>query len=119
MDFVQPDMTPARVWCHSARLHDRDGECFGIVRLYATGLRARVLALVARGDETLFERMARAVEPAPRAAAVLFADLEASGLLSRRLSSAAYFALLRRIATAVDAWSSTAAASSESTPATA
>jgi hypothetical protein len=87
MDLVQPDMPPARIWCHSARLHDRDGRCFGILRLYATGLRARILALVARGDETLFERMARAVEPAPRPAAVLFADLEASGVLSKRLPS--------------------------------
>ena len=102
MDLVQSDMPPARVWCHSARLHDRDGECFAIVRLYAVGLRARILALVARGDEALFERMARAVEPAPRPAAVLFADLEASGVLSRRLPSGAYFSLLRAITTAID-----------------
>jgi class 3 adenylate cyclase len=102
MDLVQPDMPPARIWCHSARLHDRDGRCFGILRLYATGLRARILALVARGDETLFERMARAVEPAPRPAAVLFADLEASGVLSKRLPSSAYFTLLRAITTEID-----------------
>jgi class 3 adenylate cyclase len=102
MDLVQPDMPPARVWCHSARLHDRDGECFGIVRLYSPGLRAGILALVARGDEALLERMAKAVEPAPRPAAVVFADLEASGALSRRLPSAAYFSLLRAITTAVD-----------------
>jgi class 3 adenylate cyclase len=102
MDLIQPDMPPVRVWCHSTRLHDRDGECFGILRLYSPGLRAGVLALVARGDEALFERMARAVEPAPRPAAILFADLEASGALSRRLPSAAYFSLLRAITTAVD-----------------
>jgi class 3 adenylate cyclase len=103
LDVVQTDLPPTRVWCHNARLHDERGEYFGVARVYAAGLRAGVLALVTRGDETAFERMARAVEPARRPAAVLFADLSASGIGSRRLPSAAYFRLLRSLHSALDA----------------
>lgn len=46
--------------------------------------------------------MARLVEPGRREAAILFADLQASGALSRRLSSAAYFELIRELTTAMD-----------------
>jgi class 3 adenylate cyclase len=54
------------------------------------------LALVARGNEAMFARMAELTEPAPRSATILFADLESSGALSRRLASAAYFRLCGR-----------------------
>lgn len=103
MDVPRGDLPPGRVWCHSARLYDENGEFFGIIRLYAAGLRARLLALVARGDEELFERMARVVDPAPRAAAVVFADLQSSGVVARRLSSAAYFEFIRAMSSAIDA----------------
>ncbi len=103
LDLVQTDLPPARVWCHNARLHDEHGEYFGMARIYAAGLRAGLLALVARGDESTFERMARAFEPAQRPAAVLFADLSASGVLSRRLPSSAYFRLLRSLHSSLDA----------------
>jgi class 3 adenylate cyclase len=103
LDLLQPDLPPARVWCHCARLHDEHGEYFGMVRVYAAGLRAGLLALVTRGDESTFERMARVFEPARRPAAVLFADLSASGVLSRRLPSGAYFRLLRSLHSALDA----------------
>ncbi len=71
--------------------------------LYVLRLPASVLALVARGNEAMFARMAELIEPAPRPAAILFADLESSGALSRRLASAAYFRLLREMTTAIDA----------------
>ena len=51
----------------------------------------------------MFARMAELTEPAPRPAAILFADLESSAALSRRLASAAYFRLLREMTTAIDA----------------
>jgi hypothetical protein len=73
MDVVLPNGPVGRVWCYSARLHDGTGELFGIVRVYTTGLPAHLLALVARGDEVLFERMAQVSEPGRRAAAVMFA----------------------------------------------
>jgi class 3 adenylate cyclase len=46
--------------------------------------------------------MTRLVEPRRHRAAVLFADIQASGVLSRRLSSAAYFKLVRAATTAID-----------------
>jgi class 3 adenylate cyclase len=51
----------------------------------------------------MFERMARLADPGRHPAAILFADLEASSALSRRLSSAAYFDLIRSFTTAIDA----------------
>jgi class 3 adenylate cyclase len=50
----------------------------------------------------MFERMAALVEPGRRSAAVLFADLQSSGTLSRRLPSAAYFELVRDLTTEMD-----------------
>ncbi len=46
--------------------------------------------------------MDRLREPCRRAAAILFADLEASGELSRRLSSRAYFELIRALTDLID-----------------
>jgi class 3 adenylate cyclase len=57
---------------------------------------------VARGDEVLFERMAQVAEPGRRAAAVLFADLDSSGVLARCLAGAAYFRLIAAISAASD-----------------
>jgi class 3 adenylate cyclase len=50
----------------------------------------------------MFERMAALEEPARHTAAVLFADLQASGALSRRLPSAAFFDLVKSLTTAMD-----------------
>src|SRR5262249_23708853 len=65
-------------------------------------LPARLLAFVTRGSQAMFTRMAELVEPGRRVAAVLFADLQASGALSRRLSSAVYFRLVREPTTPLD-----------------
>jgi class 3 adenylate cyclase len=46
--------------------------------------------------------MARLTEPGRREAAVLFADIQASGELSRHLSSAAYFSLVHELFTKLD-----------------
>jgi len=50
----------------------------------------------------MFERMAVLTEPARRPAAILFCDLEDSGVHSRKLSSTAYFAMIRDLTTAID-----------------
>jgi class 3 adenylate cyclase len=102
MQIVREGADTGRAWCYSARLHDDAGELFGIARLYTAGLPAHLLALVARGDEVLFERMAQVAEPRRRATAVLFADLDSSGALSRRLAGAAYFRLITAISAAID-----------------
>ena len=101
--WEQEGMPETRISYVGVRLHDEDGRLIGSVFLYGPDLPAPVLALVARGDRSMFERMAALLEPARRAAAVLFADIEASGQLSRHLPTAAYFELVREIRTAVDA----------------
>jgi class 3 adenylate cyclase len=59
-------------------------------------------AIAALGDLRHFERMQRVANAGRRPAAILFADLEGSSLLARRLSTASYFALGRRLAGAAD-----------------
>jgi len=86
----------------AVRARSTEGRALGTIYLYGSTLPATLLALVARGNPRLFERMARLVEPGRREAAILFADLQASGALSRRLSSAAYFELIRELTTAMD-----------------
>jgi class 3 adenylate cyclase len=84
------------------RVRTRDGEPFATVYMYGANLPATLLALVAQGDRGMFERMARLTEPGRREAAVLFADIQASGELSRHLSSAAYFRLVHELFTKLD-----------------
>jgi class 3 adenylate cyclase len=101
-DFIQADLPPLRVVERKTRLHDNEGEYFGTLISYDPGLPSSVMTMVVRGDEGMFERMARLVEPGRRQAAILFADLQDSSVMSRRLPSAAYFRLIREISTAVD-----------------
>lgn len=100
-DFLRADLPPAPIREFHISLFD-EGEFLGTVLLYEPALPARVLDLVSRGDRGMFERMARLMDPGRRRAAILFADLEASTDLSRRLPSAAYFQLLRAATTAID-----------------
>ncbi|HEY1968143.1 MAG TPA: adenylate/guanylate cyclase domain-containing protein [Pseudonocardia sp.] len=79
-----------------------NGGIAGVALIYAPSLPARVLALVATGDEGMFTRMAELVTPAPRPAAVLFADIGASAVLSRHLPTGVYFELIQRFTTAFD-----------------
>lgn len=79
-----------------------DGTVAGTALTYEPALPARVLALLAEGDEAMFARMARLTEPGPRPTAVLFADLDSSGPLARRLPNASYFELIRGMTTAFD-----------------
>ena len=84
------------------RLVDEHGTTFGYVLIYGPSLPASVLGLLTRGDAQAFTRMAELADPGRRQAAVLFADLEDSGALSRRLPSAVYFELIRELVTAID-----------------
>jgi class 3 adenylate cyclase len=86
----------------AARLHAPDGAFLGTALVYGSTLPARLVALVTRGNEAMFERMAALVRPDRRTAAVLFADMQASGPLSRRLPSAAYFELIASLTTEMD-----------------
>jgi class 3 adenylate cyclase len=63
---------------------------------------AALTRMTALGDLGHYERMDRVAKAGRRAAAVLFADLESSSPLSRKLSTASYFTLVRRLARAAD-----------------
>jgi class 3 adenylate cyclase len=97
-----PDQPAFPVQFVATRLTAEDGTFMGTAFVYGSTLPARLTALVTRGSEAMFERMAALVEPGRRSAAVLFADLQSSGTLSRRLPSAAYFELVRDLTTEMD-----------------
>ena len=100
--FVQGSLPPVKVVATAVRLRDERGERLGTVAVYGPGLPPALVTLVARGDPGMFERMARLMDPGRHRTAILFADLQASSVLSRRLSSAAYFDLIRTLTTAID-----------------
>jgi class 3 adenylate cyclase len=85
------------------RLSDDDGRIAGSLLIAKPALRGAVLGMLGLGDEGLFERMLDLTVAQRRPLAILFADLEASTALSRRLSAAGYFALLRRMVRGADA----------------
>ncbi len=84
------------------RVNDDDGEFIGVIRIGRIGLPDNLLARLGYGDRGLFERMDRVRDPARRPASILFADLENSGTLSRRLSSRGYFSLIRGLTDLID-----------------
>jgi class 3 adenylate cyclase len=101
-DYLQGDLPPFPVNLVTVRLRDEQGGLAGTILFYNAALPARVQALVARGDEGMFTRMAQLVEPGRRQAAILFADLQESAVMSRRLPSAAYFKFVRALTKAMD-----------------
>jgi class 3 adenylate cyclase len=84
------------------RISDDNGDFIGIVAVYRGMVPDSLLHRLGRGDPRLFERMDRVSEPGRRTAAILFADLEASGVLSRHLSSRGYFELIRDLTDLID-----------------
>jgi class 3 adenylate cyclase len=101
-EYVQGDLPIATITEFCITLHNDDGKQIGAVIMYTPALPATVLSLVARGDEDMYSRMAQLASPGRHQAAVLFADLQSSAALSRRLPSAAYFKLIRALTTAMD-----------------
>ena len=104
--YVDPsgteDLPAYRVNGCVVKLNGDDGSILGWLIIFFMGVRPNLLTLLARGDQEMYERMARLVEPGPHAAAILFCDLYRSGNLSRRLPSAAYFKLVRSLWTGID-----------------
>lgn len=86
----------------SMTLRDSDGSRLGTALIFAPLLPARILAMVSEGDEAMFTRMADLTTPAQRPGAVVFADIDGSGVLSRHLPTPAYFELIRAVTTALD-----------------
>ena len=95
--FVLGDVSQLHV-----RINDDAGRFIGVLNLSRGALPESLAARLARGDPRLFERMDRVSEPGRRPAGILFADLEASGALSRRLSSRGYFDLISGLTGLID-----------------
>ena len=85
------------------RIRDASGRLAGTAMITkpAPGM-AMLGAMASMADLGHLERMQSVSVPARRPTAVLFADLEASSPLARRLSTASYFRLGRRLVRAAD-----------------
>jgi class 3 adenylate cyclase len=100
--FVPTGRWPGEVETYIIRLHDQNGEHFGFLVSHHNALPSGLTALLTRGDEGMFKRMAGLVEPGRKRAAILFADLQSSASLSRRLPTASYFRLIGDLIAAID-----------------
>jgi class 3 adenylate cyclase len=85
------------------RIDDSDGQRVGVCMLAkpAPGM-SRLARAAATADLTHLERMRVVERPDRHPAAVLMADLEASSPLARHLSTAQYFAFVRRLVRTAD-----------------
>ena len=101
-DYMLPDLPPYPVEFLLAGLRDREGNLRGVVCVSQMGVRPTLVSLLARGDERMFDRMARLQEPTRCQGAIVFADLQGSSRLSRILPTSTYFSLIRSLATQAD-----------------
>lgn len=85
------------------RIRDSHGRLAGTAISYKPSVGMNFIGtMTSMGDPRHFEDMQRVASAARRPAAILFADLEGSAQLSRRLSTSTYFALGRRLVRAAD-----------------
>lgn len=105
-DYVEPgsdvELPVMRVNVLAAPIRSEDGDLIGAVAIGYAGLRPGLVSLLARGEEEMYERMAKLVEPTSRQGAILFCDLEGSTELARELPTAQYFRLIRSLWTEID-----------------
>lgn len=105
-DYIEPgaaeDLPAYRVDVILTRINDDDGNRIGAWVGSYMHVRPNLVSLLARGNEAMYERMARLVEPDSRQAAIMFCDVVGSTEISRKLSSAAYFKLIRKLWSAID-----------------
>ena len=94
---------PVSALTFAIRIHDVQGDCVGTALISKPGAGMAVVATVASaGDPRHFERMQTVAKAGRRPGAILFADLEASSPLARRLPTASYFSLGRRLVRVAD-----------------
>lgn len=84
------------------RILDDRGVFAGTAFVVIPAVSGSALSLLATADHRSLERLLDVVRPARRTGAVLFADLEGSSALARRLPAAQYFGLVRRLMTTLD-----------------
>ena len=106
VDYVEPGGDNAlpvmRVNMLLTPLRDETGAFVGAVGLGYMSVRPGLVSLLARGDEAMYERMAKLVEPQSHTGAILFCDLVGSTNLARMLPTAEYFRLIRSLWTEID-----------------
>lgn len=99
---LSPGMSPVSVNAIQVMLRDRHGATIGVLALFGASMPFRFIPLLARGDQATLDRTIRLAEPRQRQAAILFADLQSSGVLSSRLPSPIYFRLIQDVTAAID-----------------
>jgi class 3 adenylate cyclase len=105
IDYISPtdpELPTYRVHMIFTQLKDENGGFNGLVMFCFMDISPNLVALLARGDESMYQRMANLTDPGTRQAAILFCDLAGSGRLSRQLPSSAYFRLVRELWTGID-----------------
>lgn len=106
-EYVEPggdsDLPVMRVNMLAIPLRNEEGDSVGALLLGYMSVRPGLVALLARGNEAMYEGMAKLVEPSSRESAILFCDLQGSTELARTLPSAQYFRLIRSLWTEIDA----------------
>jgi class 3 adenylate cyclase len=100
--YLQEGLPPAQTRYLVLALHDPEGERAGWVILYLPAAPASIVSLITRGDQGMFARMAELLDPARHETAILFADIQASSALARRLSTQRWFELIRDFSTFAD-----------------
>ncbi len=94
---------PVGVALAGFRIRDRDGRLAGTAMISKPEAGMATLgSMTSMADADHLRRMLQVSKSGRRPAAILFADLEASSPLARRLSTASYFALGRRLVRASD-----------------
>ena len=87
----------------ATRVRGPGGELAGTVLIHKPALDMTLLGVLgAMGDRGHFERMQSVAKAGRRPGAILFADVEGSTPLAKRLSTTSYFALGRRLIRAAD-----------------
>jgi class 3 adenylate cyclase len=95
-------MSPVSISALGVRICDEKNEYVGNAMMWVGAVPFRLAAILARGDVETLERSASLTKPGRRQAAVLFADLQSSSLLSRTLPSATFFKVVQTLITAID-----------------
>jgi class 3 adenylate cyclase len=98
LTYLQEGLPPAQTRYLTFAL----GGHAGWVILYLPAAPASIVSLITRGNQGMFARMAELLEPARHEAAILFADIQASTALARRLSTQRWFELIREFSTFAD-----------------
>jgi class 3 adenylate cyclase len=94
---------PALFFITTVPVHDATGRHVGTALIMKPAAGMAVIATLAVGiDQRHLQRMQHVAKAGRRPAAIMFADLEASSPLTRRLPTASYFAFGRRLARAAD-----------------